>query len=142
MINSHSKIDSNFDARILIIDDDIDFIIILRHMLSDYTSQYFATSAINGLKLARKITPDLILIDYLIPDMSGTDLCATIKSDPALGAVPVVFITGYSTAAVITASLRAGGDAFISKPVSRSLLLSRVGEQLQLTRGIENPVAA
>jgi CheY-like chemotaxis protein len=132
---------SAFDARILIIDDDIDFIKMLSRMLGDYEDQHFATSGLEGLGLAREIAPDLIFVDYEMPGLGGTDLCAILKSDPAVAVVPVIFVTSHSKVSVITATFRSGGDDFITKPVSRSLLLHRVQEQLQRTRAVKNPVA-
>jgi putative two-component system response regulator len=139
---------SNYDnkyhtsARILVVDDDVSFIAILLHMLDDYSDQHFARSAIDGLRLAREINPDLIIIDYEMPDLGGADLCAMLRSDPTLGSVPIIFITSHNRATVMAATFRAGASDFITKPVSRSLLLARVREQLKLTRGLRNPAAA
>lgn len=123
-----------FDARILIIDDDIEFIAILSRMLSDYDDQHFATSGLEGLRMAREIAPELILIDYEMPALAGTDLCVILKSDPALAAVPVIFITSHNEVSVVAATFKAGGGDFITKPVSRSLLLGRVCAQLKFKR--------
>jgi len=128
--------------RLLIVDDDLEFITILRHMLNEYSDQHFATSAIEGLRMARELLPDLILVDYEMPDLSGADLCTVLKSDPVLRAVPVIFITGHHKTAVITATFKAGGSDFITKPVSRALLLRRVREQLQPSHERKSPAGA
>ena len=69
-----------------------------------------------------------------MPALAGTDLCVILKSDPALAAVPVIFITSHSKVSVVAATFKAGGGDFITKPVSRSLLLDRVRAQLKLKR--------
>ena len=60
--------------------------------------------------------PDLALLDFELPDMSGTDLCRAIKADPALRGVPVVLVTGAVLQAVEPAALAAGAEAVIGKP--------------------------
>jgi PleD family two-component response regulator len=92
--------------------------------------------------MAREIVPDLILVDYEMPALAGTDLCVILKSDPALAAVPVIFITSHSKVSVVAATFKAGAGDFITKPVSRSLLLDRVRAQLEPEREAEIPVAA
>ena len=133
-INTPDYETSLFNARILIIDDDIGFIKILGSMLSEYPNQYFADSGLEGLRLAREVVPDLILLDFEMPVLGGADLGMILKSDPALAAVPVIFITSHREVSVVTATFQAGGKEFITKPVSRSILLDRVHEQLQRTR--------
>ena len=117
MCDAHSTESYHFDAKIMIVDDDVMFATILRHMLIEYSDQYFAESAIEGLKLARRIIPDIILLDYDLPDASGVDLCAMLKSDPKLSDIPVIFITSHRGVAVLAATFRAGGADFVTKPV-------------------------
>ncbi|MDB5707252.1 MAG: cheB [Sphingomonas bacterium] len=133
----HSE-NSFFNARLLIIDDDIGFIKILGSMLGEYPNQYFADSGLEGLRLAREIVPDLILLDFEMPGLGGADLGMILKSDPALAAVPVIFITSHREVSVVTATFQAGGKEFITKPVSRSILLDRVRAQLLQERDSEH----
>ncbi len=63
--------------------------------------------------MAREIVPDLILVDYDMPALAGTDLCVILKSDPALAAVPVIFITSHSKVSVVAATFKAGAGDFI-----------------------------
>src|SRR5258706_6319292 len=101
-------------------------------MLSEFDDQHFSTSGLDGLKMAGEIVPDLILVDYDMPALAGTDLCVILKSDPALAAVPVIFITSHSKVSVVAATFKAGAGDFITKPVSRSILLERVHAQVKL----------
>lgn len=141
MKDPHTAENHDLDAKILIVDDDELFVSIARHMLSDYRHQYFASSGIEALKLARDIIPDIMLVDYDMPDLSGADLCAVFKSDPRLRAIPVIFITSHRKVAVVAATFNVGCDDFLTKPISRSLLLERVVEQFRRTRHTQDPVA-
>lgn len=121
-------------ARLLLIDDDTGFIQVLSRILKRYPDQRFATSGAEGLKLAREEPPDLILLDIEMPGLDGFDFCRTLKADPALANIAVIFISSHARIQAATEGFKAGGADFITKPVNQTTLLARVAEQLELKR--------
>ncbi|HLZ99408.1 MAG TPA: response regulator, partial [Steroidobacteraceae bacterium] len=118
------------DARLLLVDDDPLAIQVMGRMLSQYPNQRFATSGEDALRLARELTPDLILLDAEMPGMTGFEVCDALKSDPDLAYVPVIFVTGHNNPAAKTAALRKGAADFIVKPLIAARLRTSVRVQL------------
>lgn len=125
--NSHDRI-----PRILLVDDDPTAILVLGGILKGLAEIRFATSGSSALDIAREDIPDLVLLDIEMPDVSGLEVCAAMKSDPILRDVPVIFITGHSTAEDEIAGLAAGAVDFIAKPPLAPLVLARVRTHLRL----------
>jgi diguanylate cyclase (GGDEF)-like protein len=111
---------------ILLVDDDLMVIRILNSILADFTPVRFATSGRKALRLAREATPDLVLLDVDMPEMSGFEVCKSFKSDPALAEVPLIFITSHQSAQLEAKGLELGAVDFISKPPHAPLVLARV----------------
>lgn len=117
---------------VLIVDDDPTVIRILSRILSDYAPLRFATSGHVALKLARESVPDLVLLDVEMPNFSGFETCKAFKADPALAAVPIIFISSHESQQLETAGMQLGAVDFISKPPHASLVLARVRTYQQL----------
>lgn len=111
---------------ILLVDDDSMVVRILSRILSDFTPLRFATSGRAALKLARESTPDLVLLDVDMPELSGFEVCKAFKSDPALAEVPIIFITSHESAQLEAKGIELGAADFISKPPHAPLVLARV----------------
>jgi two-component system cell cycle response regulator len=79
-----------------------------------------------ALRAARENRPDLIILDVLMPDMSGLEVCRRIKADPETADIPVLLVTALSDRASKMAGLEAGADDFLTKPVDEVTLLARV----------------
>jgi diguanylate cyclase (GGDEF)-like protein len=117
---------------VLIVDDDPTVIRILSRILSDYAPLRFATSGHVALKLAREFVPDLVLLDVEMPEYSGFETCKAFKNDPALAAVPIIFISSHESPQLETAGMQLGAVDFLSKPPHASLVLARVRTYQQL----------
>lgn len=87
-----------------------------------------------ALTIARRIRPDIILLDALMPGMDGFETCRQLKADPQLAATPVIFMTGLSDTDSILKGLDAGGVDYLTKPVNPSELLARIRVHLQTAR--------
>ena len=99
---------------------------ILSRILSDFTPLRFATSGRAALKLAHESTPDLVLLDVDMPELSGFEVCKAFKNDPALAKVPIIFITSHESAQLEAKGLALGAADFINKPPHAPLVLARV----------------
>ena len=106
-------------AKILVIDDEPEITDIVETFLTEsgYTVEVENTAK-NALEKARKFNPEVILLDIMMPDIDGYNVCQEIKNDPALAHIPVIFLTGKDRNDDMGRSFKAGGDMFIKKPFS------------------------
>jgi diguanylate cyclase (GGDEF)-like protein len=111
---------------ILLVDDDISAVRILKSILADYAPLRYATSGRAALRLARESVPDLVLLDVELPEFSGFDVCKAFKSDPLLARVPIIFISSHESSELEEKALALGAVDFICKPPHAPLLLARV----------------
>lgn len=126
--------------RVLIVDDDPNCRQILELMLARQGwSLYFADNGVEGLRQARAVKPDLVLMDVLMPQMTGMDAVRHLKADAALTDVPVFAITALAFDEERRAAYAAGFDLVITKPFSRRQLLDAVRQQFP---ELEEPPAA
>jgi DNA-binding response OmpR family regulator/DNA-binding CsgD family transcriptional regulator len=93
-----------------------------------------AESGERALKLAAKTTPDLILLDVMMPGLDGYAVSRRLKADPVLGEVPVIFLSALDDAADKVAGLEAGGLDYVTKPLNPAEVLARVRVHLELRR--------
>jgi diguanylate cyclase (GGDEF)-like protein len=119
---------------ILLVDDDPGTIHHLARILAGSGKLRFATSGKVALQLARESPPDLILLDAEMPGMSGFEVLDTLKAEPAMVDVPVIFVTSHSDTAFEVAGFEQGAADFITKPVNARLVLARVKAQLRVKR--------
>lgn len=120
-------------ARILVVDDVIPNVKILEAKLT--VEYYDVITAYNGpdaLDLAREKSPDLILLDVMMPQMDGFEVCQRLKKDPKTAHIPVVMVTALSEAADRVQGLESGADDFLTKPVDDIALFARVKSLLRL----------
>lgn len=119
---------------ILLVDDDPGAIQVMGRILAGEGNLRFAMNGPDALRLAREHAPDLILLDAEMPGMSGFELCAALKTDPALEDVPIVFVTAHRDETFELAGFGVGAVDFIAKPVHRELMVVRVRSQLRVKR--------
>ncbi len=121
-------------TRILVVDDNPENIHVLRAMLAEY-QVIVALSGLQALELLRRgAAPDLILLDVMMPGMDGFELCAEIKKDPKLSAVPVIFVTAMDERESEGRGFAAGGVDYITKPISEPVVRARVATHVALAR--------
>lgn len=122
-------------STILVVDDTPDNIDLLRAVLED---EYRTKIAVNGeraLKIAAgSDQPDLILLDIMMPGMSGYDVCRALKADPHTAGIPVIFVTAMGEVADEQLGLALGAVDYITKPISAPLVLARIKTQLGMKR--------
>ena len=118
--------------KILIIDDMPANLELMAGVLKDDYNVQVATSGEKGLKLAREHMPDLILLDVMMPGMSGYDVCRRLKAEPELCDIPVIFVTALDDHADEAFGLQLGAVDYIVKPVVPGIVMARVKSQLAL----------
>lgn len=119
------------NLRVVLGEDDPDIQLVAR--LSLKRANFDVTVADNGaaaLARVRELRPDLVLLDWMMPEMSGIDVCTRLKADPATAAIPVIFLTARSQESEITRGLEVGALGYIVKPFDALTLGSRLRELL------------
>ncbi len=114
-------------ARVLAVDDEPDLLELVRVGLSQ--AGYVVETARNGteaLAALRRAPPDLVVLDVMLPDLSGTELCARIRADQRLASVPVIMLTAKSEEIDRVVGLEVGADDYVTKPFSPRELALRV----------------
>jgi DNA-binding response OmpR family regulator/DNA-binding CsgD family transcriptional regulator len=120
---------------ILVVDDTPDTLGFLTDALeqANYTV-LVATDGASAIKLLGHVTPDLILMDAVMPAMDGFETCRNIKADASLGHLPVIFMTGLTDTEHVVLGLEAGGVDYVSKPIVVDELLARIRVHLANAR--------
>ncbi len=120
------------DATVLVVDDVADMRRFLAHVLGRRYRVALARDGIEGLERARELRPTLILSDVTMPRSSGYELCAAIRSDPALARTPFILLSARADIARKLEGLEHGADDYLTKPFHASELLARVRNQIRI----------
>lgn len=120
---------------VLIVDDTPDNITLLSALLKDTYKIKIATNGVKALHIASsQPSPDLILLDVMMPEMDGYETCRRLKANPVTAEIPIIFLTAKSQVSDEEMGLTLGAVDYISKPVSPPIVLARVATQLNLVR--------
>jgi putative two-component system response regulator len=123
----------NSDKRILIVDDEVRNLKLIGLLLAKENYSYqTAQNGAEALSLLPAYKPDLILLDLMMPEMDGFEVCRKIREDPSFGRVPVVMVTALEDRSSRLAGLVAGANDFLSKPVDGVELMLRVANLLKV----------
>ena len=121
--------------RILLVDDNKINIIILETILAEDYNVSVALSGADALEVvSHEEIPDLILLDIMMPDMDGYEVCRRLKQDVATRDIPVIFVTALNDVSDEAKGLSLGAVDYITKPLSHALVKARVKNQLELKR--------
>ena len=130
---------------ILVIDDDEEIQIVARHALEPEGYQVAeAATGEDGLRAIARKKPDLILLDLMLPEMNGLDVCRELKASPDYQRIPVVMLTAKDDEADIVTGLELGAEDYITKPFSTKVLVARLRavlrRQARPTPGADAPL--
>jgi len=118
---------------VLVVDDNQQNLELLQAYLEDLDCQTIpARDGHQALEIVAKNPPDLILLDVMMPRMSGFEVCRRIKNDPKTSDIPVIMVTALNEFGDIERGIDSGTDDFLSKPVNKLELLTRVKTMLKL----------
>lgn len=121
--------------KVLVVDDNIHNSKLIEGILLAEKSKYdifFAENGLEGFEKARRIQPDLVLMDMRMPELSGIDSLKLLQEDPELKEIPVIFITAYKTDENFAEAFKHGAFDFITKPIDINELRSRVNKALSV----------
>lgn len=121
------------DYKILIVDDVVSNVLLLKILLTN--EKFQVCTASNGnmcIEQAKKEKPDLILLDVMMPDISGFDTAVILKKDPETLDIPIIFLTALNNPSDLVKGFQVGANDFLTKPFNKEELLMRVMHQIQL----------
>ena len=119
---------------VLLVDDNDQNLELLEAYLEDLACDIrTARDGLEALDSVAKVAPDLILLDVMMPRMSGFQACKKLKADPATRDIPIVIVTALSEVSDVEHAVDVGADDFLSKPVNRLELVTRVRSLLKLS---------
>jgi putative two-component system response regulator len=118
--------------KILIIDDQIENIDVLKEILEDQYVIYAIKDSTKVVEFVKKNPPDIILLDIMMPEIDGYELCITLKKDPLSSKIPIIFITADSSIDSEEKGLKLGAVDYITKPIKPAVVRARVETHLEL----------
>ncbi len=119
---------------LLLVDDEPTNLHVLRHTLQDEYHLLFAKEGKTALKLAAEKQPDLILLDVMMPELDGYEVCTRLKNDASTRRIPVIFVTALNDYANEQRGLEIGAVDYVNKPFSPPIVRARVRTHLSLVR--------
>ena len=125
--------------KVLIIDDEPDILEFLSYNLAKSGYEVFTSeSASEGIRIFEKEKPNLILLDIMMPEMDGIEVCRVIRAKPSGKSVIIAFLTAVDEEFTQISALESGGDDFINKPIKPNVLISRIKALLRRTENTED----
>lgn len=113
-------------AKILVVDDEEVVAQIIERALRREHQVWVSYSAVEAIKMARRIKPELIVLDIVMPGLSGLDACRELRNDPVLKSVPILFLTALNRVEDKIEGFEAGADDYLTKPFDVRELMLRV----------------
>ncbi|MFD1383098.1 response regulator [Rhodanobacter aciditrophus] len=128
---------------VLVVDDSPDALSMIHDALESANMDVLvALEGRQALTIAKRIRPDIILLDAIMPNMDGFETCRALKADPSLSSIPVIFMTGLSETDDIVRGLEAGGVDYLTKPIQPNELIARMRVHLSNARLSNNAQSA
>ncbi|MHB1546426.1 MAG: response regulator [bacterium] len=114
-------------VNVLVIDDESDLVELLKYNLAkEGYNVEFAFNGFDGIKIAEVFKPDIIILDLMLPDINGYEVCKRIKQSPVLSCIPIIFLSAKQEEVDKILGFEAGAEDYIIKPFSVNELLARV----------------
>ncbi len=130
-------------AQVMVVDDDPDTVIILaRHVQREGYTAIAASSGLECLRILRERSVDLILLDLMMPEMDGFEVCRALKGNQATADIPIIMITARDDLEARAEGMRLGVADFLAKPVFRRQLANRISAQLDAVAAVRTAEAA
>ncbi|WP_309400084.1 response regulator [Cerasicoccus maritimus] len=131
MLKASTKSLPHVSGNLLIVDDAPSILIILKSFLQDDRCRLFpAENGVKALKILEEQPIDLVLLDVMMPEMGGYEVCRKMRLDPRFRDIPVIFLTGLARKEEIVRGLEVGGSDYLVKPFDREELILRVRQHL------------
>ncbi|TGM03646.1 response regulator [Leptospira barantonii] len=131
------SINTKAQAKILIVDDEAANLQVLKQILSSDYQLFFAKDGYKGIELAKSEKPNIILLDVMMPGITGHETCKILRAEPSTSRIPVIFVTAMTEEEDEAEGFDAGAVDYITKPISSAIVKARVKTHLSLVRNEE-----
>jgi two-component system alkaline phosphatase synthesis response regulator PhoP len=122
-------------SRVLVIEDERDVAELMRyHLAREGYDVHVRASGLEGIKQAKESRPDIVLLDIMVPELNGWEVCRRLKQDPDLRGIPVIMVTGRVEEGDKVLGFEMGADDYVTKPFSPRELLARVRAVMRRSR--------
>jgi len=126
--------------KILVVDDELDALEVLGFKLREAGfSPIFASDGLKALAAIRAERPDLVVLDLMLPELDGLEVCKLMRRDPALASIPVLMLTAKAAEMDRVVGLELGADDYVTKPYSPRELVLRIRKLLKRAKGGDEP---
>jgi DNA-binding response OmpR family regulator len=120
---------------LLVVEDNTELLELIRLGLKQAGfTIYTATNGVDGLKKARTLQPDLVILDLILPELDGFAVCEALKRGADTATIPVIMMTGLTSEFTRYAGMESGADEYITKPISPEQLVPRIKQRLLSAR--------
>ena len=131
---------THIPKKILIIEDEVDIARLVKlYLEKDGFRTTIATTGPDGLKLIRTDRPNMVILDLMLPEMDGLEICKRIRSAPDTALLPVLMLTAKAEESDTVIGLELGADDYVSKPFSPKVLVTRVKALFRRLERLDNP---
>ncbi len=132
---------SVFDKKIIIVDDEVELLVLMEAVLKKegFSNIYKTTNGLNAVKMCREVSPDIILLDVMLPDMEGFDVCKEVRN---FTNVPIIFLTAKSEDFDKFLAFKLGADDYVTKPFSPKEVVLRVVANLKRNSYVQEKESA
>jgi two-component system, OmpR family, alkaline phosphatase synthesis response regulator PhoP len=122
-------------TKLLVVEDNTELLELIRLGLKQAGfTIYTATNGVDGLKKARTLQPDLVILDLILPELDGFAVCEALKRGADTATIPVIIMTGLTSEFTRYAGMESGADEYITKPISPEQLVPRIKQRLLSAR--------
>ena len=129
------KLHNDRKTVVMVVDDAVDSIRMINDAMEEAgMTVLVALEGNQALTISQNITPDVVLMDALMPHMDGFETCRRLKENPAFADIPIIFMTGLSDTEHVVMGLNAGGVDYVTKPINTTELLARMDVHLTNAR--------
>lgn len=123
---------TNTKSTLLIVDDEPNNLHLMQQILSEDYQLAFASNGKKALELSQKMLPDMILLDVMMPEIDGYEVCRSLKADELTKNIPIIFVTAKDAIEDETKGLELGAIDYITKPINPSIVRARVKNHLEM----------
>ena len=137
-ISENTEPQSESESTLLVIDDNADICALIKTLLNDKFTVLTASSGSEGIRLATKFVPDVIVCDVMMPGIDGIETCNRLKTEITTSHIPVLMLTACALDEQRIAGFNCGADAYVTKPFNSEVLIAQINSLIENRRRVQD----